>query len=265
MEITAANGYELFSQAGRYYALQFLSKMLSNTNYYHKDSMGDTFTAIETQTAFLLDGYENSSYNKIAMMPEGIWWEEEAKDKFEYAAKNIDESLSRDQRRFGLMSLPNPDASYQKEKNTIIDLNKAYSFVNGNIASSKVKAAKAFLAFCHTDENLRLYTTVTNTPKMLSYNITDDDYSKLTYFGKSVWDAYTNSDLVLPVSESRLFLDNQQAFDIFRNFRTATESVAVDAFDTTRQKGAVTPQAFFNGTRSLFDQSYCNANYAKYF
>ena len=257
------HGYEMFSQEGRYYALKFLERMVSDTKYYYYDSFTKTFSNRNAQSAFLLNGIEDTSQNRIAMLPEGIWWEEEAKDDFAYAAKNIDEKYGRDQRRFGYMPLPKATSAKAGQAQTLYDLNKSYAFVNARIEESKVDLAEKFLAFCYTDRALRLFTTTTNTPKAMNYELLPEEYAGLNHFGKTVWDTYRNSETVYASSKNPLYRNNESSLELILTYQTQTEASAVDAFQ--RSVNRLNAGQFFNGIIERNSQTAWNSAYSAYF
>jgi len=262
MTISNANGYEMYSQAGRYYALNFLDRMLSKESYYHSDSGTTTFSHTLAQGAFLLDSIDNDNLD-VAMLVEGIWWEEEASADFAYAAKTYGEEYSRKNRDIRYMPLPKATSDKIGQKTTLLDLGKSFAFINASAANNPVRLdlAKKFLKFCYTDEALQEFTTITNTPKSLNYTLTQDQYNSLSNFGKSVWDVYSTADMAYPYSTNQLILDNQTTLDIFMTYVTDKHSAASVALE-----GDMTAGQYFNGILTKFaDASRWNTYYSKYF
>ena len=101
VQITPNNGYLLSAQAGKYYALRFLERMLSNSGYYHGDSISRTYSHVEAQEDFIYSKLENEP---IAMIIEGSFWENEAAPIFQRSIQDKGDAAKN--RKFGIMSLP---------------------------------------------------------------------------------------------------------------------------------------------------------------
>ena len=99
-QITFENGYELQQQAGRYYTLKFVENVLSK-----KDNFKIIDTHINAQKSFVRGGIANDQ--PIAMILEGSWWENEAKDAFNDLADNGLE-------RHNYAVMPKPHATEEK-------------------------------------------------------------------------------------------------------------------------------------------------------
>ena len=260
VEITNANGYEMYAQEGRYQALKFMETMISKPTYYYSKSFNSTFSHRNAQTNFLLNGATRGSEKRIGMLMEGIWWEEEAKADFAQAAKS-DDKWARENRNIGYMPLPKANADKVGEKTTLLDIGKSFAFINANTATWKQDLAKKFLAFCYTDENLAHFTKTTSSPKALLPNyMTQADYNQLSNYGKSVWDVYANADMAYPYSTNPLFLDNQDTLDIYLTYTTNSLSSALVAFHEQR----ATAESFFNGILERRGAQSWNDAYSRY-
>ena len=54
--IDYTNGYDVFRQAGKYYALDFVKRMVSKEDYYNEDGFNTAFTQTDAQEMFLKSG-----------------------------------------------------------------------------------------------------------------------------------------------------------------------------------------------------------------
>lgn len=252
--INNSNGYELYRSAGRYYALDFLEKILDN-NYYHSSGFTDS-SAITAQDTFLRSSYKNQP---IAMILEGIWWENEAEGTFETMANRYGEKWAMKNRNFGIMPFPKATADKIGEKPTLIDNNYSYAFIRKDISTEKVDLAKLFLKYCYTDESLAEFTTIVGLPKALNYEMDENTQWKSTYSQK-VWNLYDSADKVYPFSQNPLYLGAQSAFVYYSTFRTSLETSAIDYL--LRDKDSHTnAKDFFKGiidtnTKAKWEQSY---------
>ena len=254
--IQNSNGYEMYRSAGRYYALKFFENILDN-RYYESTSMGNSSSAISAQSTYLRSRSENKS---IAMLLEGIWWENEATPTFNEMAEVISEDWAMSNRRFGMMPLPKVSADKIGEKPTLLDNNDSYAFIRKNIDSSKVELAKLFLKYCNTDASLQEFTTVVGLPKALNYDMGSNVTWKSTY-SKNVWDLYKSADKVYPISQNPLYLSSQSTFVYYTTFNTDTETSAIDALYNGHSAEEHFAGIISSSTRS---QEYWNKHYQEY-
>ena len=253
--ISNSNGYELYRSAGRYYALSFLERLLDN-DYYHSCGFTDA-SQITAQDNFLRSSYQNKP---IAMILEGIWWENEASATFKTMANRYGQKWAMENRRFGLMPLPKATEEQIGEKFTLIDNNYSYAFIRKNISPDKIDLAKLFLKFCYTDQSLQEFTTIVGLPKALTYSMPTDTKWKSAY-SKSVWELYANADKIYPISQNPLYLSSQSSFVYFSTFRTSLESSALDYLRTKSN----TALDFFKGIVSANTQTVWEASYSRFF
>ncbi|MBQ8658913.1 MAG: extracellular solute-binding protein [Clostridia bacterium] len=198
--VSQSNYEELYKLAGTYYSMSFLESILKG-NYYHSYSFSDVHSHEMTQYLFLYSRYDSAIVDKpIAMMLEGTWWEEEASSTFKEMAENYD-GAGRTDRRFGLMTLPKVDES--KIGQTTLIGGSSEMVVNKASSAAQLKAAKAFIKFISTDENLRKFHTMTGVGRAYSYELTSLDLDMLSYSALQLYDnkksaTIAYSDLLSP-------------------------------------------------------------------
>ena len=197
-QITFENGYELQQQAGRYYTLKFVENVLSK-----KDNFKIIDTHINAQKSFVRGGIANDQ--PIAMILEGSWWENEAKDAFNDLADNGLE-------RHNYAVMPKPHATEEKigQKATWLSQSGSYGFVAS--ASDNKPLALEFLRFLHTNDELSHFTAEVNITRPLSYTVTAEDQSKMTTYGKSLLTLKKESDILYPYANELGALNNPQLF-----------------------------------------------------
>lgn len=139
--IDYTNGYDVFRQAGKYYALDFVKRMVSKEDYYNEDGFNTAFTQTDAQEMFLKSGTDMSvSDERYAMYVDGSWWEAEANIIFNNMAKK-DSKYSKQNRKFGWMSLPKANKLKFEEGNSVfLDSLEAAVCVKANLGANK-KAA----------------------------------------------------------------------------------------------------------------------------
>ena len=253
--ITGQNGYEMYRTAGRYYALSFLEQILDGS-YYADCGFDGGASHSSTQTDYLRSSQKGEP---IAMLVEGVWWENEAKDTFTMMESRYGEEYARSNRRLGFMAFPKATVDKVGEPVTLLDANYSLAFISSKIPESKVNAAKTFLQFCYTDESLQEFTRVTGLPKALNYEMPADTQFKST-FSKQVWNLYHNADVVYPVASNKIFLAGQSALAMNATFVTATENSALKAL-----YDGVSASTFFSGIVGLKSADQWDRNYGQYF
>ena len=216
VKITPENGYLLKQQTGRYYAISFFAKVMSNSSYYHPFSTGNlTFSHTDAQETFLESDLKNEP---IAFLVDGTWWENEA-DVNGAIDRTINKygDIAKD-RNFGYFPLPKQITGRVEEgkgsKSILLDYINAYGCINKDIASFKVDLAKDFLKFCYSDEMLELFTETTGVAKGVQYSMSSDSLAKMTKFSQSVWNMKITSDIIYPNSDSSFFVKNQTSLTV---------------------------------------------------
>ena len=246
VDITPQNGYNLYQQAGRYYALSFLERILDNE---YDDDKADslTFTHLNAQTEFVArwhDGRTDANLGKnerpIAMLLDGNWWYNEAdlnsSQGFGEAVNVFGESAAKENRRFAMMPLPKVSADLVgKQPFTLVEqypssvLISSYTTSDPNILA----LAKLFVQFCCTDQELQYFTAETGIPKSYNYTMPQELLDDMTYYGQNVWTYNSTGTVVLPYSSSELYRNNVSslwyAYDWEAVVGTSPYSYPVDA------------------------------------
>ena len=254
VNITVANGNEMFSTAGRYYALKFIEQMVSDPAYYDSKSFNVTHTHTDAQLDYLMSVTESK---QIAMFIDGGYWEAEATDDFEDMASRLqDESYKKQNRKFGFMPFPKATEDKVGEKNTLIEGLYCLAYIRGNLSGWKLDLAKKFLKFAHTNVSLVEYTVVTSTRKALKTTYTDADYAKMSNYGRSLTKLTERSDVVFPISTKSIYLANQKTFNNKYNFQAtikgATYNDPIDVFRPA-QVNHKTAIEFFQGIAPRYE------------
>lgn len=216
VKITPETGYLLKQQTGRYWAIQFFSKILSNSSYYHPYSIGNlTFSHTDAQEYF----YESDLKNEpIAFLVEGQWWENEAKTSGAISRAVNKYGIDPSKRNFGFLPLPSKITGRVEEgegtSSVLKDGIDAYACINADISAEKAKLAKDFLKFCYSDAMLELFTATNGITKSLKYTISDDALNAMTPFARSVWKMKESANIIYPYSDSEFFRQNQTSLTV---------------------------------------------------
>lgn len=198
-QITEENGYLLCRSAGTYYASLFMENLIKG-NYYDSACFSLTATHQDAQSDYLASKYTS---NRIAFLMDGIWWENEADASFAELETKYSGAGKMD-RKFGLLTMPKATVEQIGEPDTYCDFLSSLCMVNANISEEKQEIAELFVRFCFTEENNRAYNVDVGCPRSLSYTLTEDDLSKLSTFGKSVYEI-SRGDVAVPFANTELY------------------------------------------------------------
>lgn len=251
--ITEENYYEVYRQASRYYALETAQKIFTDSRYFHKNSLTDTNSHTDIQGLFLESSYTQDG--AIAMIFEGSYWENEAKDSGEMdrVYKNHPEAKDLE---IAFMPLPVKISGSVKEgegrKPTVVDALNSYAFINANVKTKHgegvEKAAKDFLKFCYTDESLKDFTLKSSVTKNLSYDL-GEEVSKLSYYSQSVYKIYKDANVVTSISPKAVAIKNPSVFTLHpagQFWKTEKTTVGYDNPWTGFRNG-VSAKDYFDG------------------
>lgn len=209
-DITLQTGYLTEQLESKYYALEMLSKILSSEKYYSTKISG-VLSHLGAQEEYIYSNLDKEE--PVAMLIEGSYWYNEAKDAFKRSENEYKEEAKN--RNFAWMPLPVQVSGSVKEgegrRNTLVESNSSFALINSNIKDNEnlVKLAKLFLKFCYTDENLNLFTQYTGLPKGVKYQLTETTRKALNNYSSSLFALRENSDIIYPYADNKIFIYNQ--------------------------------------------------------
>lgn len=246
--IDGSNGYLLQQQAGRYYAMTFWDRLINtkkadkSTKYYvENDVFGGTLAHTGVQTKFLRSRFGQSS--SIAMLIDGSWWYNEATSTWNSMASIP--GAGKTERRIGVMPIPKPSSEYLGRacyaNNWITDV-----VVNANIAQSKVKLAKDFVRFIHTDESLSEFTKYANGVRPFDYDLTESDAENSSYYAKQLINLHKTADVVDPWSTHPIMINNMSQFVGLGAFNSIIGSKSYN-IPTSAVRQGVSAKSYFEG------------------
>lgn len=201
--ITNKNGYLLNKQEGKFRAYEFQRRFVDDTLYYTKDAFGQTHSHVAAEEDFLY----NVTKTKIAMLIDGIWWEEEVASIFT-SMENLSDAYSRHNRRFAWMPMPYytvDEESDEPRKQTVSLETPTGIFIKSNIDPDKIDLAKKFLQFISTDDMLLAHAEEIGSPRgMYFYDESKIEKStKLSPFAKSVLQYRNDATVFSPYSTNK--------------------------------------------------------------
>lgn len=245
-KITADNGYEVYGQAGKYYSLDFMHTLATTEEYHSELAFNSSYSHMNAQEDFLYAGHDNGETAPIAMLVEGVWWENEAQTTFDAMADSMGEDFAKENRKFAMMPLPKVSKS-DIGKNTLLDGLYSLCFMKSNIEEWKKPLALEFIAFVNSNESLVEFTQMTNTPKALNYQMSDEQMSSMTYFGRSVMELKQTSDIVYPFSAESIYVNQSGQFDADEVWKSTVGGTVYNAPATAFYEDNITAEDYFNG------------------
>ena len=246
-EISSENGYELAKQAGKYYGLTFIEQLAKNDWYYSPAGLTNT----DAQDKFI----QGIGETYVAMLMDGVWWENEADSTF--TSEELAGMPSRKDRNYGFMPLPaatNEKATERanalnagKNGYTLLDTHNSLCFIGKGLSEDARKLAIDFIQFAYTDKSLAEFSITTDTTKALKYTMSDADKAKMSAYGRSIINMQERADVVYSFSREKFYQDNEASLaDYDAAFRAEvdgnTVSVPLDSF-----VGGKSVKTYFDG------------------
>ena len=260
--ITTANGYELYRTEGRYYALKFLERLLSNEKYYSsEDATNSSFIHTLAQDEYLLSKY-GEVRQRTAMIIEGNWWQKEAMGTFEaMEGENAEDSAYN--RRFAMMPFPKPTADKVGEPFTLLERCVGDGFINANVPDYRVNLAKAFVQFLHTEESCKKNLEINGKCKLVNLTLSPTEYNALTPWAKSAYDLSQNAVIATMYNKSEIMqvYSNKLWYSPFlwksrvgeRTYTYPTKAMIDDG---------VTARDYFDGLATHWTQTQWNSEFS---
>ena len=264
IDITPANGYEVYAQAGRYYSIQFIEKMVKGgtiERYWHNYSFNLTQSHTNAQEDYLYSKYETGS-KPIAMLADGCWWQSESDLTFSDVADAYGQQASKENRRFGFMPMPKATEKQVGEGVTLLDALNAKVFINANISNNEVQKdlAYKFIRFIHTDKSLSEFQGITNVPKAFDYELASIDASKLTYFGTAINEMKKNSNIVYEYALNATVEAMDSVGTNLGAYMTTINKLPYSAVAKTfKDNPSITAKQYFEGIKTSYE-----SNWSKY-
>lgn len=250
--ITAANGYEMLRSKGRYYALNFMGSLLGNESYYNELGFNSAYSHMNSQEDFLYAGNDGGQTAPIAMLVEGTWWENEAESTYKDMVDAMGDDFSQENRKFAIMPLPKVSAE-DAGKNTLCENSYSLCFMKANVEDWKKPIAMDFIKFANTNEALIEFSQVTNTPKALKYEMTAQQMEGMTYFGRSVMQLQSSSDIVFPYSSEPIYANQAGSFAMVDMWDSAVGAEYFGSPSVPLRNGQVSVADYFSGLKSYYE------------
>ena len=226
--ITSDNAYNLSRQAGYYYAFKFMETILGNDNYYNEiDGQNTGMTHKMMEQGFL--EYGKLGVTESAMLLDGTWWQMDAAATFDRLTKE-DQKWSKENRKFGLMTLPQPTAedaakvASGEKKPVFLDYLMAVAGVKAGLPTARKNAALTFMQYAYSDQAMAEFTYSTGAPIGMDY-MDAIDKTKLNPWETSVIEYMEKADIVYQVSDTPLYQQNLTFFRGLNKYKLSIGSI----------------------------------------
>ena len=250
--ITAANGYEMLRSKGRYYALSFVNKLVGNAAYYNELGFNSAYSHMNAQEDFLYAGNDGGQTAPIAMLVEGSWWENEAESTYKDMVDAMGDSFSQENRKFAVMPLPKISAE-ETGKNTLCENSYSLCFMKANVAEWKKPIAMDFIKFANSNQALVEFSKLTNTPKALKYEMSEEQMNGMTHFGRSIMELQSRSDIVFPYSSEPIYVNQAGSFAMVDMWDSVVGGEFYGSPSVPLRKGEVPLEDYFSGLKNYYE------------
>ena len=225
--LTQDNAYKIKSSLGLYYAAEFCQKVFTNIQYYDTECAKESSTNLATQERFMKSGWEPSSPKPIAMLIEGSYWYNEAEQEGIFdRVRKFDPNRQNGIKDVKFMPLPHQYAGTVKSSENsedavsqvLMNTGNAYAYINTVIPSERVEAAKLFLSFCYSDDELEKAELSNNgVSRGLNYS-TDNIQDELSDYAKAINEmraqAEQNNTIVKNIAQNPIYMKNAKYFKL---------------------------------------------------
>lgn len=262
-DITDANGYLLQQQAGKFEAINFIYKLVKNSSYYDSSTcLADTSQA-EAERRFLLSALPDQQDR--AMLIDGSWWQNEARDIFADMAVDYGEQYSAANRRFGLLPLPKANEEKVGQKAALAFNTATLILINKKTTTDEtvMRIAKQFVKFLHTHESLYEFNEITGSARPYSYTLNEEESNGLNSVAKQNYELHSATDFVFTYSQTPIVRKTPERFScsgylVFQSGGNLNEILSL----TFSNQPNLTSWDYFKSMVEDHGESFWNNNFA---
>ena len=194
--ITVENGYEYFGMKEIYDTISFMATYFSSDNA--NPAVKENTNHTDVQKRYLFAPVSNGKIAESAMICEGIWWENEAKKGVFPQVEKQDADRGFGKRDYRFMLLPYMEGQRgidgSGKGSVLAGQDTGSFFVVKEKDTKKTEILLDFLARTLSDECLEKFTSETGIIRAYDYEISAENFAKMTPFAKTVWNIYRDTE-----------------------------------------------------------------------
>lgn len=271
--ITPANGYEVYNLEGIEKGIDFLYWYMNANNnatstsgykstvhnYLHSACVIGGGTSHKDAQGYYLYAQamgSTATNNASAMLYDGAWWENEARSIFDDLVKKYPDYAFGKQ-DFRMMLYPHYDSTTQGSAFSVFD--NIVCMVPKKIHRDSVEnenrlaLIKEFVAYCYSDKILNDYVVETGNMRPYSFELSQENYNKMSKFAQSSWALYSDTENVT------LVRPNISEYNIPLTLLENHYQMYVPKFNDVLNQGATSFLGFINNKQSDFGDNVAKA------
>lgn len=183
--ITPENAWILTYQPGKEEWIKFARKLM-DTRYIDPDCSKTTMDFTGVQQQFVLSKLEKNGQKRIAMIYEGEWWENEARDYFNYTG-------GYGTRDFRFFPLPEIEGQKDPAVRSVAEYSDDVSgFVNAKTPVPEL--CRLWLQYSHSESALENFTMQTGLTMAYDFDLSEEQQGQMSKFARNVYKIKKQSD-----------------------------------------------------------------------
>lgn len=260
--LTEDTGYLGNDMVAKYYAVA-LFEIIQKEGFYSQDVYNEQRTHLQAQKNLYMGG--TGVYDKAAILIDGTYWHNEA--QLNGGFDDMKKVTGKTAKDLDLRVMSMPTAYYTADEviqapATLIDLFFTYTMINANIKNNEElkKAAKEFVSFLYSEQELINFSISTGVPRPIKYEMSADALSSVNSYYSRMWDLRDlNGENVIYCS------GNTSTFKKVKNsiklemespvLRNGTQLCFFSAFQATDKNSNGT---YKTGTQAMFELNRLN-------
>lgn len=267
VQLTEKNGYYLWQMSAVYNAVKFCHEVIDSGNggkpWYSAGSVKPNYSQFDAQADFVNSVFDNAP---IAMMIEGNYWVNEAKDAIALSEKENSYNFKNDS-NFAWMPLPGTVSGDNGNAELVLkDSLNAYCLINGNLAGNDnmIKLAKMFVKFCYTDAQLKDFTLTTGVTRNVNYELSESELAQLNSYARSMWNYRQTAKIVNTRSTNAVHMNSEDDL-LYTFWKSQCAGVTHERVYVAFYNGGVSAKDYFMGLREYRTPNMWDASNRQYY
>lgn len=260
--LTEETGYLGNDMVAKYYAMSLL-EIIEKEGFYSEDVDNEGRTHLQAQKNLYMGG--TGVYDKVAMLVDGIYWHNEA--KLTGGFDDMKKLTGKKPEDLDLRVMSMPTARYSTDEvvvapATLLDIHHAYAMINGNIKNNDElkRAAKEFLTFLYSEEELTKFSVCTGIPRPIEYAMEEDSLSHINSYYRKMWDLRDSkgSNLVFLSGTTNAFKKAKNSIKLNLECPTLANGTQLSFFSAFQSTQKNANGTYKTGTQAMFELNRIN-------